>query len=144
MSDAAYKRWVNTEWWHEDYHQLWRAKGEVPPSMEADLSIQQEECGPRDIAIPEDETTRNQSRTDVQQNVIYLTADSEEELTELKPEVIYIIGGICDHNRYKVAPPPSYLLQMSGLMNFPHSSISVSRKPTNLAFELRVCRSDAI
>lgn len=37
-----------------------------------------------------------------QQNVVYLTADSEEELTELKPEEVYIIGGICDHNRYKV------------------------------------------
>jgi tRNA (guanine9-N1)-methyltransferase len=38
-----------------------------------------------------------------QENVIYLTADSEEELLELKEGEVYIIGGICDHNRYKVS-----------------------------------------
>lgn len=37
-----------------------------------------------------------------QDTVVYLTADSEEDLSELKPEETYIIGGICDHNRYKV------------------------------------------
>jgi hypothetical protein len=140
MSDAAYKRWVNTEWWHEGYQHLWLAEGEVPPSTEANFSI---ECSPRDVVTLE--TTRKESRTDMQQNVIYLTADSEEELTELKPEVTYIIGGICDHNRYKVVLPPSYLLQMNGhLTNIPYSRVSVWRKPKNLAFELRVCRSDAI
>lgn len=35
------------------------------------------------------------------ENVVYLTADAEEELTELRPEKVYIIGGIVDHNRYK-------------------------------------------
>lgn len=35
-------------------------------------------------------------------SVVYLTADSEEELIELKEGEIYVIGGICDHNRYKV------------------------------------------
>ncbi|KAF7302127.1 SAM-dependent MTase TRM10-type domain-containing protein [Mycena indigotica] len=39
----------------------------------------------------------------VKSSVVYLTADSEEELTELKPEETYIIGGICDHNRLKNA-----------------------------------------
>jgi Trm5-related predicted tRNA methylase len=34
--------------------------------------------------------------------VIYLTADSTEVLEELKEGETYIIGGICDHNRYKV------------------------------------------
>jgi len=33
--------------------------------------------------------------------VIYLTADSDSELIELKEGETYIIGGICDHNRYK-------------------------------------------
>jgi tRNA (guanine9-N1)-methyltransferase len=39
---------------------------------------------------------------DVKQTVVYLTADSDEELTELKPDETYVIGGICDHNRLKV------------------------------------------
>lgn len=43
-------------------------------------------------------------------SVIYLTADSQDELTELKEGETYIIGGIVDHNRYKVRPmsPPYY------------------------------------
>ena len=35
-------------------------------------------------------------------SVVYLTADTEDELTELRPDETYIIGGIVDHNRYKV------------------------------------------
>ncbi|KAG5221877.1 tRNA (guanine(9)-N(1))-methyltransferase [Salix suchowensis] len=34
-------------------------------------------------------------------NVVYLTADADYELLELKEDETYIIGGICDHNRYK-------------------------------------------
>ncbi|KAJ6515396.1 guanine-1-methyltransferase-domain-containing protein [Mycena sanguinolenta] len=37
----------------------------------------------------------------VKQSIVYLTADSDEELTELKPDETYVIGGICDHNRLK-------------------------------------------
>ncbi|KAJ7355463.1 guanine-1-methyltransferase-domain-containing protein [Mycena albidolilacea] len=37
----------------------------------------------------------------VKQSLVYLTADSDEELTELRPDETYVIGGICDHNRLK-------------------------------------------
>lgn len=37
-----------------------------------------------------------------QSSVIYLTADSENTLTELEEDKTYIIGGIVDHNQYKV------------------------------------------
>ena len=33
---------------------------------------------------------------------VYLTADTDDELAELRPYESYIIGGIVDHNRYKV------------------------------------------
>lgn len=33
--------------------------------------------------------------------IVYLSADAEETLTELKKDEVYIIGGIVDRNRYK-------------------------------------------
>lgn len=41
--------------------------------------------------------------------VVYLTADSPDELSELKSTETYIIGGVVDRNRYKVClfPPSS-------------------------------------
>ena len=105
IGDAAYKRWNGTEWWHDSYERLWTGQST-------------EVVGPIDIASPSegdqketeaDEATREpgvqaagKQQTAAQDSVIYLTADSSEELTELKEGETYIIGGICDHNRYKV------------------------------------------
>lgn len=36
-----------------------------------------------------------------QESIVYLTADAEDELTELKEGETYVIGGIVDKNRYK-------------------------------------------
>ena len=100
MNDAGYKRWTNTEWWVEGYDRLWR---DERPS-------QADELMPKEGTHNEQFVTRTSSLVNQavstqkapQERVVYLTADSEVELTELKAEEIYIIGGICDHNRYKV------------------------------------------
>jgi len=76
INDAGYKRWSNTEWWEEGYDRIWTSKSDSFGGNE-DLDAH---------------------RT----SVVYLTADSDEELMELKEGEIYVIGGICDHNRYKV------------------------------------------
>lgn len=38
--------------------------------------------------------------------LVYLSADSEEELTTLSEDEVYIVGGIVDRNRYKVCFSP--------------------------------------
>lgn len=82
MNNAAYKRWSGTEWWQEGYERLWSDKGGELGGEIKDID--------RGSPIK-------------QESVIYLTADSDEELMELKEGGTYIIGGICDHNRYKVS-----------------------------------------
>jgi tRNA (guanine9-N1)-methyltransferase len=70
---AHYKRWQNVDFWDEGYDQLWNGHRADSDGTQA--------CA--------------------QGSVVYLTGDADEELEELKEGETYIIGGICDHNRYK-------------------------------------------
>jgi tRNA (guanine9-N1)-methyltransferase len=87
MNNAAYKRWTGTEWWQEGYERMW--SGEEGKSGAGEVK---DADGGSQVS---------------QQSVIYLTADSDFELMELKEGETYIIGGICDHNRYKVSHSPT-------------------------------------
>lgn len=81
QNDGAYKRWANTEWWQEGYERLWT----------------------RTSASTTGEGIENAEEPKASlESVVYLTADSDEELLELKEDETYIIGGIVDHNRYTV------------------------------------------
>ena len=76
MNDASFRRWSRTEWWEQGYERLWTE----PQSCSGEMTV----GGDR-------------------MNIVYLTADSLDELLELNEGETYIIGGICDHNRYKVS-----------------------------------------
>jgi len=78
LNDAGYKRWAKTEWWSEDYTHLWQTQSDAP------------------------QTQSETSVTCAKETVVYLTADANEELMELRTDETYIIGGIVDRNRYKV------------------------------------------
>ncbi|KAH8092462.1 guanine-1-methyltransferase-domain-containing protein [Cristinia sonorae] len=92
ISNAAYKRWIDTEWWSESYERLWEgpAEDELAEVSEAGSSTGKR-TNPK----------AQKPQTAPRESVVYLTADSNDELTELKEDETYIIGGICDHNRYK-------------------------------------------
>lgn len=98
----------------ESYEHLWRdqapspTSGEVPainPTSDASPSAGAVEGGdttPAPVVNAEIPAPSNTSPRISQNTIVYLTADTEDELTELRPDETYIIGGICDHNRYKV------------------------------------------
>jgi len=103
QNDGGYKRWTGTEWWTEGYNNLW-----AQTSGESDLG---DSDRPRDTPSEENCTKENGDgnkqetllATPVSRDrVVYLTADSSDVLEGLKEGETYIIGGICDHNRYKV------------------------------------------
>ena len=100
LNEAGYQRWVRTEWWEQGYDRLW---------TEGDAGV---------IAGVKEGSSRSKSEIE---KVVYLTADANEELEELKEDETYIIGGICDHNRYKVGH--SYMQNASALFIF-NASIS--------------------
>lgn len=90
INDAGYRRWSRTEWWEEGYDRLWaEVPSQRPPSPSEKTNTDPEVCP----AFP--------AQAD-RKNIVYLTADSSEELFELNEGETYIIGGICDHNRHKV------------------------------------------
>ena len=101
QNDAGYKRWAGTEWWNESYDRLWvqnsgdSTAGDGESSGDAPSG---ENRGDKDVRNPEKLLATPVSRD----RVVYLTADSCEVLEELKEGETYVIGGICDHNRYKV------------------------------------------
>lgn len=94
INNGAYKRWSHTEWWNDSYERLWSSPGASTSTLQAQKGESSEEAvagaGPDVIA------------TTTKQTIVYLTADSGEELEELRPEETYIIGALVDRNRYKV------------------------------------------
>ena len=107
MNNSAYKRWVGAEWWEEGYERLWEGKEDFGEGMievkaeEGKEGLEVEGVEEKEIAV---KRRRQQQPSRAEKGtVVYLTADSEEELSELKEGETYIIGGIVDHNRYKVS-----------------------------------------
>ncbi|OCH94524.1 hypothetical protein OBBRIDRAFT_769613 [Obba rivulosa] len=115
INNAAYKRWADTEWWTESYEKLWeeeKGEGSIPTTADESAGTEERNSvtpqptnSQQDSAVVDGSanasSTQKRRAFALRESVIYLTADSAEELTELKEHETYIIGGICDHNRYK-------------------------------------------
>lgn len=107
----TYRQWKNVEWWDQGYEGLWRSENapepvesltpsEKEPSNSTILTDKVPTRQPCEGTVFYPETQRSQAP---KSSVIYLTADSSDELLELKEGETYVIGGICDKNRYKVS-----------------------------------------
>jgi tRNA (guanine9-N1)-methyltransferase len=82
-----------------------KLRDEFPPESEVVPTAPEPEpttgLGP-EYTCPVTKTTRRRTIAP-KESIVYLTADSNFELEELKPDETYIIGGIVDKNRYKVS-----------------------------------------
>jgi tRNA (guanine9-N1)-methyltransferase len=88
----------------ESYEHLWRDQtpSPTPGEVPATNAVEGGDTAPAPMVNAEIPAPSNTSPRISQNTIVYLTADTEDELTELRPDETYIIGGICDHNRYKV------------------------------------------
>ncbi|KAH9939254.1 guanine-1-methyltransferase-domain-containing protein [Epithele typhae] len=112
QGNAAYLRWNGAEWWEEGYERLWEGEtghSEVQPvnAEEAEIAgasgekVKGEESGQPGAEANTKSGRRKEPSRAKKDTVVYLTADTDEELTELKEGETYILGGIVDRNRYK-------------------------------------------
>ena len=142
--DAGYKRWTNIKWSSEDCSRLWDNEDIFESDTETG-SLRPTDGEKKDLSVlvPDTTSMTTQSHPKItrkstpKSTVVYLTADSEDELSELGPDETYIIGGICDHNRYKVT---FFAFSSNSFLNvflFELVRTSVSIKPETLAFEQR-------
>ncbi|KAH9482346.1 tRNA (guanine(9)-N1)-methyltransferase [Psilocybe cubensis] len=116
LGDASYTRWANTKWWSESYDRLWNdqqilsvANEPIEQEVE-DVSSAIDTTYAKDLGVAPEASVGESSLPNTsitlstsipKDKIVYLTADTEDELIELKPDEVYIIGGIVDHNRYK-------------------------------------------
>lgn len=92
LLQANCQQWTRSFWWSEGVDQLARTLSVAPDSSAASVATEEDaQAGP---SLP--------PRLTPEHKLVYLSADSEEELDTLREDEVYVIGGIVDRNRYKV------------------------------------------
>lgn len=103
LGDASYKRWTSANWYSAGFEKFIEY---LPSHVDAKIfesSNDADHCDhSNNVGVPLGEDDIRGRRLP-KSSLVYLTADTGDELTEIKPDETYIIGGICDHNRYKAS-----------------------------------------
>ncbi len=91
----------------EGQHHSWKGvrflEGDFVQAAEQAKEWMKGDCSGRLAGVFEEKAIADQSADELIQNgeVVYLTSDSPNTLTELRPYSTYIIGGLVDRNRHK-------------------------------------------
>ena len=113
MKGREWARWNRMSWREQGLEEVAQALSGLAASAEhtaqnGDAPSEEIEQGQAEEAAGVDEQKRTLSGPILPPTVrpdhtlVYLSADSDEELTTLREDEIYIVGGIVDRNRYKV------------------------------------------
>lgn len=101
MSKVNWDKWTRSYWWEQGLGELssalTSASEDHRPKIELDPTRGENNNAEPHLSGPNLPSTLRPG-----QKLVYLSADSEDELTTLSEDEIYIIGGIVDRNRHKV------------------------------------------
>ncbi|PLW30112.1 hypothetical protein PCASD_16736 [Puccinia coronata f. sp. avenae] len=127
-NDSQYLKWKSVQFTSQSLDDIVSRRntgvestGETSSSSSSSSSQDKEKM---EIAINQDGHHPREEDTpqDPPKNVIYLTADSENVLTCIEPNKVYVIGALVDRNRYK-----NLCLDLAVQHNFQHAQLPINQ-----------------
>lgn len=106
----THENWKGVEWWEEGYERLWQGfsahnsvvSSEVVQVGTDGTTVAEGDPIPSSSTILIGSEAGKPRATSAKSDVVYLTGDSPNILTSFEAGKTYILGGIVDHNRYKL------------------------------------------
>jgi tRNA (guanine9-N1)-methyltransferase len=99
----THENWKGVEWWEEGYEKLWEGFASETAANEEEVEggVETNAVASSSKILIGHEAGKPRAAS-IKSDVIYLTGDSPNILTSFEAGKTYILGGIVDHNRYKL------------------------------------------